>query len=126
MNVRRIIAASILPTTVWFLSIDSALSQSACDAVLTKDIQINSSSGSSRDQATFGYFCSHEFNEFENTYSGKASFQYKLVGGKGEYNQGNYRQSQRDLCTAFSTKDHQEAFQFYALRDASQGAIAAW
>src|SRR4051812_24352389 len=91
------------------LLIANGWAASDCDSVLTKEIQISSASNSSRDQAAFSYFCSHDYSEFNSTYGGKAGAQFGVFSGSVEYNQGNYNKTQHDLCTTKSSSDHQEA-----------------
>jgi len=94
--------------------------QTECDPVLTKDLQINNTTSSKRQQASFNYACSHDFQEFNDTYGGSASGKYAGIAGSGAYN-GNYKKFQSDHCAGATSSDHQSGFQYYTLRDASAG-----
>jgi len=97
-----------------------------CDAVLKKDLRVVQAKSSSRDQATRNFMCSHDFNEFNDTYGGSASGHYGAAGGSGEYNQGNYKKFQIDHCSDAEASEHQNGFEYYALMDASAANAHDW
>jgi hypothetical protein len=115
-----------LACTLLLASVAHTNAESECDAVLKKEQVRTDIRSSNRTQATRNFICSHDFEEFKDSYGGSASGQYYLIGGSGEYNQGNYKEFQHDRCSDATNSEHESGFQYYTLRDASAGAISSW
>jgi hypothetical protein len=107
-------------------AIGVAAAQNECDAVLKRELQVADLRTSDRAQATRNFACSHDFQEFNDTYGGKARGQYGLITGGIGYDQGNYKQYQQEHCSDATAADHASGFHYYVQRDASAGVVSAW
>jgi len=107
-------------------AIGVAPAQTECEAVLKRELQVADVQTSARAQASRNFACSHDFQEFNDTYGGKAKGQYGLIGGGIGYDQGNYKKYQQEHCSDATAADHETGFHYYALRDASAGVVSAW
>jgi len=103
-----------------------ATAQTECDSVLKTELRKIGVKSNTRDQASRNFACSHDFQEFNDTYGGSASFTYGAIGGSGAYNQGNYKNFQQDRCSDATASDHQSGFEYYTLVDAGAGARTDW
>jgi hypothetical protein len=103
-----------------------ASAQTECDSVLKTALKTSSVKSSAHDQASFSFACSHDFEEFNDTYGGSASGQYLAISGSGDYNQTNYKKFQHDKCSQAAASDHQTNFEYNTLQDASAGVVTAW
>ena len=99
-----------------------ATAQTEWNSMLKTELRTSTVKSSIRDQATRSFVCSHDFQEFNDTYGGNAAFQYGAIGGSGAYNQGNCKNFQQDRCSDAAASDHQSGFEYYTLLDAGAGA----
>jgi hypothetical protein len=63
-------------------------------------------------QASRNYACSHDFQEFNDTYGGNAKGQWGLIGGAGDYNQANYKKYTQENCSDATASDHETGFHY--------------
>lgn len=103
-----------------------AFAESDCDAVLKPTLTSEKISSLAHDQATFSYACTHDFEEFNNTYGGSASGKFLDIGGSGSYNQGNYKKLKHDKCGEASSAEHKANYEYNLLVDAKGNAASEW
>ena len=77
-------------------------------------------------QAARNFACSHDYEEFNDTYGASASFAYGAISESGSYDQGNYKKFQNDYCKDSSKLDYQKGFEYYSRIDAGAGARGEW
>jgi hypothetical protein len=70
----------------------------SCDSVLRVELQRTDVQTAARSRANRYFACSHDFQEFNNTYGGNAKAQYYAFGGEGAYNQSNYQRFQQFMA----------------------------
>ena len=62
--------------------------QDQCGDIIPKIVKTNNWTASSSEYAALVYdACSMTYDEHKKTYGGKAEVTWKVIGGKGEYNQ---------------------------------------
>ena len=103
-----------------------ALAESDCDSVLKPTLTSEKISSLAHDQATFSYACTHDFEEFNNTYGGSASGKFLDIGGSGAYSQANYKKLQHDKCNQATSSEHKTNYEYNLLVDAKGNVASDW